>query len=100
MSKSRFLLILVIVALMLGEASMGLLISISAQVQTFVYPAVLMDGRSAGNLILGQTVVEQAAKMFPSAPPGYEGNPRPPRGFPEAKIGQVSPKPTVVYIHG
>jgi hypothetical protein len=35
--------------------------------------------------------------MFPSAPPGYEGNPRPPRGFPEAKIGQVSPKPTLVY---
>lgn len=97
MFKTRFLVSFAIIALMLGEVSMRPLISVSAQGQTFVYPAALIDGRSAGNLILGQTVVEQAVKMFPSAPPGYEGNPRPPRGFPEAKIGQVSPKPTLVY---
>jgi hypothetical protein len=96
MLKTRFLLILGIIAVILGEACTGPLF-VSAQGQTFAYPAVLLDGRSAGNLILGQTTVEQAVRMFPAAPSGYEGNPRSPRGFPEAKVGQVSPKPTVVF---
>ncbi len=69
----------------------------SAQAQPFAYPAVLIDGRSVGNLILGHTTLDQAVRMFPPSPTGYEGSPRPPRGFPVAKIGQVSPKPTLVY---
>lgn len=71
--------------------------NVSGQVQPFAYPAVLTNGRSVGNLILGQTTLEQAVKMFPPIPPGAQGNPRPPRAYPEAKIGQVSPKPTLVY---
>lgn len=35
--------------------------------------------------------------MLPPIPPGAEGTPKPPSGYPEAKIGQVSPKPALVY---
>lgn len=97
MFKVFFVLALAIATLMFRLASVGALGIVGAQVQPFAYPAVLVDGRSMGDLILGQTTLEEAIRMFPSAPPGYEGNPRSPRGFPQAKIGQVSPKPRLVY---
>lgn len=97
MDKKRYLTLVVAFLLIIGMVSSGPLVEALAQDQSFAYPAVLTDGRAVGNLILGQTTLEQAVRMFPAGPRGYEGNPRPPRGFPEAKIGQVSPKPNLVY---
>jgi hypothetical protein len=77
----------------LGAAAVG----VAAPAQAFAYPAVLLDGRRVGDLILGETTLEQAVRMFPPIPPGGPGAPRPPRGYPPVKIGQVIPRPTLVY---
>lgn len=61
--------------------------------QPFIFHAVLVDGQKAGDLILGQTTLEQAVKIFPNPPfPSYEGDPRPPRGYPQVKAGKIKPK--------
>lgn len=97
MISTRSLFSLALGILMLVDVTTWAPGSASAQVQPFAYPAVLIDGRVVGNLPLGQTTLEQAVKMFPPIPLGAPGGPRPPSGYPEAQIGQVSPKPTLVY---
>jgi len=69
----------------------------STIIRPFIFQAVLTDGTTAGDLILGQTTVEQAVKMFPKTPPSYEGNPRLPHGYPPVKVGKIKPKPTLVF---
>lgn len=65
--------------------------------ETFHFPAVLRSGKKAGDLIPGLSSLADVVKMFPTAPPNYPGNPRPPVGFPEVKIGKVQPEPATVY---
>ena len=45
----------------------------------------------------GLSALRDVVKMFPAAPQDYPGNPRPPAGFPEVKIGKVQPEPATVY---
>lgn len=63
----------------------------------FHFPAVLRSGRKIGDLVPGLSALDDVVKMFPAAPQDYPGNPRPPVGFPEVKIGKVQPEPATVY---
>jgi hypothetical protein len=65
--------------------------------EPFHYPAVLRGGKKIGDLVLGLSALPDVVKMFPAAPQDYPGNPRPPAGFPEVKIGKVQPEPATVY---
>jgi hypothetical protein len=65
--------------------------------EPFHFPAVLRNGKKAGDLVPGLSSLSAVVKMFPAAPPDYPGNPRPPVGFPEVKIGKVQPQPATVY---
>jgi len=65
--------------------------------EPFHYPAVLRNGKKIGDLVPGLSGLDDVIKMFPAAPEDYPGNPRPPAGFPEAKIGKVQPEPSTVY---
>jgi hypothetical protein len=65
--------------------------------EPFHFPAVLQSGKKVGDLIPGVSSLSDVVKMFPAAPPNYPGNPRPPAGFPEVKIGKVQPEPAIVY---
>lgn len=49
-------------------------------------------------LVLGKTTLAQTQSMFPASPSGYEGTPRKPDGYPVSKIGEVSPKPKLVFL--
>jgi len=64
-----------------------------------VIPAFLMDDQQVGELVLGKTTLSQTESMFPKAPSPrfYEGRPRKPEGYPKAKVGEVSPKPKLVF---
>ncbi len=84
--------VLVLVAVLVWSGT-----GLSAPEAPFSYPAVLVDGRKVGDLVLGETSLDQTIQMFPQIPVGNEGAPRPPRGYPEAKIGQVIPQPTLVF---
>ena len=66
-------------------------------VEPFHYPAVLRSGKKIGDLVPGLSALADVVKMFPSPPQNYPGNPRPPAGFPEVKIGKVQPEPSTVY---
>jgi hypothetical protein len=63
----------------------------------FHFPAVLRNGKKAGDLVPGLSSLADVVKMFPVAPQDYPGNPRPPVGFPEVKMGKVQPEPATVY---
>ena len=65
--------------------------------EPFHFPAVLRSGKKIGDLVPGLSALADVVKMFPAAPQDYPGNPRPPAGFPEVKIGKVEPEPTTVY---
>jgi hypothetical protein len=65
--------------------------------EPFHYPAVLRSGKKIGDLVPGLSALPDVVKMFPAAPQDYPGNPRPPAGFPEVKIGKVQPEPATVY---
>src|SRR5260370_38759897 len=65
--------------------------------EPFPYPAVLRSGKKIGDLVPGLSALPDVVKMFPAAPQDYPGNPRPPAGFPEVKIGKVQPEPATVY---
>lgn len=65
--------------------------------EPFHFPAVLRNGKKVGDLIPGLSSLADVVKMFPAAPQNYPGNPRPPAGFPEVKIGKVQPEPAIVY---
>ncbi len=68
-----------------------------AAAEPFRLPAVLRSGRKVGDLVPGVTTLDDAVKMFPSAPPDYPGNPRPPVSSPMPKLGEVQPQPKLVY---
>jgi hypothetical protein len=72
-------------------------ISQSGAEQTFRVPAYLVDSTRVGDLILGETTLEEALKMFPQSSGDYEGNPRAPHGFPPVKVGRKAPLPVQVY---
>ncbi len=74
-----------------------LLAATAAAAEPFRFPAVLRSGRRVGELVPGVTSLDDAIKMFPAAPPGYPGNPRPPISFPVAKLGEVPPAPKLVF---
>jgi hypothetical protein len=65
--------------------------------EPFHFSAVLRSGKKVGDLMPGLSSLADVVKMFPAAPPDYPGNPRPPIGFPEVKIGKVQPEPATVY---
>ncbi len=65
--------------------------------EPFHYPAVLRSGKKLGDLVPGLSALSDVVKMFPAPPQDYPGNPRPPAGFPEVKIGKVQPEPATVY---
>src|SRR5690242_4111022 len=65
--------------------------------EPFHYTAVLRNGKKIGDLVPGLSTLADVVKMFPAAPRDYPGNPRPPAGFPEVKIGKVRPEPSTVY---
>jgi hypothetical protein len=65
--------------------------------EPFLIKAVLLDGHGVGNLILGESELDTVVRMFPETPDMYEGNPRPPQGYPVVKAGMVIPQPTIVY---
>lgn len=65
--------------------------------EPFHYPAVLRSGKKIGDLVPGLSALADVVKLFPVAPQDYPGNPRPPAGFPEVKIGKVQPEPATVY---
>jgi hypothetical protein len=65
--------------------------------EPFHLPAVLRSGKKIGDLVPGLSALDDVVKMFPVAPQEYPGNPRPPVGFPEVKIGKVEPEPATVY---
>jgi hypothetical protein len=65
--------------------------------EPFHLPAVLQSGKKIGDLVPGLNTLADVVKMFPAAPQDYPGNPRPPAGFPEVKIGKVQPEPATVY---
>jgi hypothetical protein len=65
--------------------------------EPFHFSAVLRSGKTVGDLMPGLSSLADVVKMFPVAPPDYPGNPRPPIGFPEVKIGKVQPEPVTVY---
>jgi hypothetical protein len=65
--------------------------------EPFHFSAVLRSGKKVGDLMPGLSSLADVVKMFPAAPPDYPGNPRPPIGFPEVKIGKVQPEPVTVY---
>jgi hypothetical protein len=65
--------------------------------EPFHYPAVLRSGKKIGDLVPGLSALADVVKMFPAPPQDYPGNPRPPAGFPEVKIGKVQPEPATVY---
>ena len=65
--------------------------------EPFHFPAVLRSGKKIGDLVPGLSALDEVVKMFPVAPQDYPGNPRPPVGFPEVKIGEVRPEPATVY---
>ncbi len=68
----------------------------SAPFQPFIIPAVLMDGKKAGDLVLGQTTLKQALQIMPPWP-GYPPKPLPREQFEKAapelehlgKVGEV-----------
>lgn len=62
-----------------------------------VIPAFVSGYERVGDLVLGKTTLAQAQRMFPVSPPGYEGRPRKPDGYPKSKFGEVSPKPKLVF---
>ncbi len=72
-------------------------VAASAPAAPFAYPVALANGRQIGHLFLGDTTLQEAVRLFPAGPAGYEGAPRPARGFPLVRVGQVSPEPTVVF---
>jgi hypothetical protein len=65
--------------------------------EPFHYPAVSQSGKRVGDLVPGLSSLDGVIKMFPAAPQDYPGNPRPPAGYPEVKIGKVQPEPATVY---
>ncbi len=65
--------------------------------EPFHFPAVLRSGKKIGDLVLGLSALADVVKLFPAAPQDYPGNPRPPAGFPEVKIGKIQPEPATVY---
>jgi hypothetical protein len=65
--------------------------------EPFHLPALLRSGKKIGDLVPGLSALDDVVKMFPVAPQDYPGNPRPPVGFPEVKIGKVQPEPATVY---
>ena len=65
--------------------------------EPFHYPAVLRSGKKIGDLVPGLSALADVVKLFPAPPQDYPGNPRPPVGFPEVKIGKVQPEPATVY---
>jgi hypothetical protein len=65
--------------------------------EPFHLSAVLRSGKKVGDLVPGVSALDDVVKMFPVAPQDYPGNPRPPVGFPEIKIGKVRPEPATVY---
>jgi hypothetical protein len=65
--------------------------------EPFHFPAVLRNGKKVGDLVPGLSALDDVVKMFPAAPQDYPGNPRPPVGFPEVKVGKVQPEPATVY---
>jgi len=64
-----------------------------------VIPAFISGNVQIGELVLGKTTLKEAEKMFPKAPPEALGEvrPRKPAGYPEAKVGEVSPEPQLVF---
>lgn len=83
--------IIVTLAVALATVSPGL------AAEPFHLPAVLRSGKKIGDLVPGLSALDDVVRMFPAAPQGYPGNPRPPVGFPEVKIGKVRPEPATVY---
>ncbi len=60
-------------------------------------PAFISED-NIGILVLGKTTLAQTQNMFPASPSGYEGTPRRPDGYPVSKVGEVSPKPNLVFL--
>ena len=65
--------------------------------EPFHYSAVLRNGKKVGDLVPGISTLEGVIRMFPAAKENYPGNPRPPIGYPEVKIGKVQPEPATVF---
>lgn len=60
---------------------------------------VFISDKHIGDLVLGKTTLTQAESIYPksSSPKSYEGRPRKPKGHPEPKLGEVSPKAKLVF---
>ena len=58
----------------------------SVPTQPFIIPAILMDGKKVGDLVLGQTTLKQALQIMP-AWPGYPPKPLPIEQFEKAEPG-------------
>lgn len=60
---------------------------------------VFISEKHVGDLVLGKTTLSQAEDIYPKAgsPDTYEGRPRKPKGHPEPKLGEVSPKAKLVF---
>jgi len=56
---------------------------------------VFADYRWVGEVVLGETMLEDAVGLFP--PTLGEGSPRRPHGFPVARAGKFQPKPVRVF---
>ncbi len=72
-------------------------VQVASATEPFHYPAMLRDGKKVGDLVPGISTLDGVIKMFPPAPEKYPGNPRPPIGYPEVKIGKVQPEPATVF---
>jgi hypothetical protein len=65
-----------------------------ARGDSLAFPA-FADYRWVGDLVLGETTLEDAVRLFP--PTLGEGSPRRPQGFPVARAGKFQPKPVRVF---
>ena len=59
----------------------------SVPAQPFIIPAILMDGKKVGDLVLGQTTLDQALKIMPAWPGHPPDGPLPLEEFEKANPG-------------
>src|SRR5512135_1801364 len=71
--------------------------SVAVAADPLTFPVNTPEGVNVGDLVLGQTTIRQAIKLFPRPPRDYKGNPQPPRNYPPVAVGEYIPKPKIVY---
>ena len=80
-----------------GAVFVLLLAASALAADPLAFPVTTPEGAKAGELVLGQTTIRQAIKMYPRPPRDYKGVPQAPRNYPPVTVGDYLPKPKIVY---